>query len=90
MSRLTETTGRMDAMDWILTDEQRDELVEDLLGIVSDVRSAVREDVASVPAQAIEAAGQIASTLLYEDGRRSADADGGEAPANRPDVEAAL
>ena len=77
-------------MGGILTDRQRDGLVDDLLGIVFDVRRAVHDDAAAVDGRALEAVSQIASTLLYEDGRRSADADGGEAPADHPGVEAAL
>ena len=84
---MTRKAGTMGA---ILTDRQRDGLVDDLLGIVFDVRRAVHDDAAGVDGRALEAVSQIASTLLYEDGRRSADADGGEAAADHPSVEAAL
>ena len=84
---MTRKAGTMGA---ILTDRQRDGLVDDLLGIVFDVRRAVHDDAAGVDGRALEAVSQIASTLLYEDGHASGDAGRGEAASNPPGVEAAL
>ena len=72
-------------MEGILTDDQRRCLAEDLLVMVHDVRLALHDDPASVPPRTVEAAAQVASTLLFEDGRRSGDAVGGRAAANATD-----